>query len=41
VIKSASRSRLNTILRAMLAHAAAHKISRANLIVDVDAVSLL
>ena len=41
VLKSASRSRLNAILRAMLAHAAVNKISRANLIVDVDAVSLL
>jgi len=41
VVKSASRARLNAVLRGMLAHAAAHTISRANLIVDVDAVSLL
>jgi primosomal protein N' (replication factor Y) len=41
VLKSESRERLNATLRAMLAHAAAQKISRANLVVDVDAVSLL
>ena len=41
VLKSESRERLNGTLRAMLAHAAAQKISRSNLVVDVDAVSLL
>lgn len=41
VVKAASRSRLNAVLRGLVAHAAVNKISRANLIVDVDAVSLL
>jgi primosomal protein N' (replication factor Y) (superfamily II helicase) len=41
VLKSPSRQKLNATLRALLAHAAAQKISRANLIVDVDALSLL
>jgi primosomal protein N' (replication factor Y) (superfamily II helicase) len=40
LLKSASRDRLNTTLRAMLAHAAEMKIPRLNLVVDVDAVSL-
>jgi primosomal protein N' (replication factor Y) len=41
VLKSESRERLNATLRTMLAYVAAQKISRANLVVDVDAVSLL
>jgi primosomal protein N' (replication factor Y) len=41
LLKSASREKLNATLRAMLAHAAEQKIPRANLVVDVDAVSLL
>ena len=41
VLKSPSRGKLNAALRAMLAHAAAQKIPRTNLIVDVDALSLL
>ncbi len=41
VLKSSSRARLNALLRAMLAHAVAQKIPRANLVVDVDALSLL
>ncbi|HTC92683.1 MAG TPA: primosomal protein N' [Terriglobales bacterium] len=41
VLKSESRERLNGTLRAMLKHAAERKIPRSNLIVDVDAVSLL
>jgi hypothetical protein len=40
-LKSASREKLNAALRAMLNHAAERKISRVNVIVDVDAVSLL
>jgi primosomal protein N' (replication factor Y) len=41
VLKSASRARLNALLRALLAFAGAQKIPRAHLIVDVDALSLL
>ena len=41
VLKSTSRGKLNAALRAMLAHAAAQKIPRTNLVVDVDALSLL
>jgi primosomal protein N' (replication factor Y) len=41
VLKSASREKLNTLLRAMLVHAAEQKIPRANVIVDVDAVWLM
>jgi primosomal protein N' (replication factor Y) len=41
ILKSTSREKLNATLRAMLAHAATHKIPRANLVVDVDAMSLL
>ncbi len=41
VLKSSSRAKLNALLRAMLAHAVAQKIPRTNVIVDVDALSLL
>ena len=41
VLKSDSRERLNASLRAMLKYSAERKIPRSNLIVDVDAVSLL
>ncbi len=41
VLKSASRKRLNATLRALLVYADAEKISRANVIVDVDALALL
>ncbi len=41
VLKSSSRAKLNGLLRAMLAHAVAQKIPRTNVIVDVDALSLL
>jgi primosomal protein N' (replication factor Y) (superfamily II helicase) len=41
VLKSSSRAKLNGSLRAMLAHAVAQKIPRTNLVVDVDALSLL
>lgn len=41
LLKSASRERMNTLLRAMLDHAAAQKIPRNNVVVDVDAVSLI
>jgi primosomal protein N' (replication factor Y) len=41
VLKSASREKLNATLRDMLAHASARKIPRVNLVVDVDAMSLL
>jgi primosomal protein N' (replication factor Y) len=41
VLKSSSRARLNGLLRSLLAHAIAQKIPRTNLIVDVDALSLL
>ncbi len=41
VLKSPSRQKLNTTLRAMLAHAAQQKIPRTQLIVDVDALWLM
>ena len=40
VLKAASRERMNVVLRAMLAAAQQQKIPRANMIVDVDAMSL-
>ena len=41
LLKSASREKLNALLRAMLAYVAEQKIPRSNLIVDVDAVWLM
>ena len=41
VLKSPSREKLNTTLRAMLANAAAQKIPRTQVIVDVDALWLM
>jgi len=41
ILKSQSRERLNTVLRALLEFAAAEKIPRGKLVVDVDPVSLL
>ncbi|HZQ69046.1 MAG TPA: primosomal protein N' [Terriglobales bacterium] len=41
LFKSASREKLNTLLRGMLAHAAQQKIPRTQVIVDVDAVWLM
>ena len=41
VLKSPSREKLNTTLRAMLAHAAEQKIPRTQVIVDVDALWLM
>jgi primosomal protein N' (replication factor Y) len=41
VLKSPSREKLNTTLRAMLAHAAQRKIPRTQIIVDVDALWLM
>jgi primosomal protein N' (replication factor Y) len=41
VLKAASREKLNAGLRAMLAHTAEKKIPRTNIIVDVDAQSLM
>lgn len=41
VLKSPSREKLNTTLRAMLAHAAQQKIPRTQVIVDVDAIWLM
>jgi primosomal protein N' (replication factor Y) (superfamily II helicase) len=41
VLKSASREKLNALLRTMLAYAAAQKIPRTQLIVDVDALWLM
>ncbi len=41
IVKAASREKLNTALRQMLAFAQEQKISRTNVIVDVDALSLL
>jgi primosomal protein N' (replication factor Y) len=40
LLKSPSRERMNTALRAMIEHAVAQKIPRANVVVDVDALSL-
>ncbi len=41
VLKSQSREKLNTVLRAMLAHAQGEKIPRTQVIVDVDALWLM
>ena len=41
ILKSPSREKMNALLRAMLAEAAARKIPRTQLIVDVDAVWLM
>jgi primosomal protein N' (replication factor Y) (superfamily II helicase) len=41
VLKSSSREKLNTTLRAMLAYAASQKIPRTQVIVDVDALWLM
>ena len=41
LIKSKSREKMNTALRAMTEHALAQKIPRGNLVVDVDALSML
>ena len=41
VLKSASREKLNRLLRAMLGYAAAEKIPRTQVIVDVDALWLM
>jgi len=41
ILKSHSRERLNSVLRALLEFAAAQKIPRGKLVVDVDPVSLL
>jgi primosomal protein N' (replication factor Y) (superfamily II helicase) len=41
VLKSASREKLNTLLRAMLGYAASQKIPRPQVIVDVDALWLM
>jgi primosomal protein N' (replication factor Y) len=41
ILKSASREKLNLLLRAMLANAESEKIPRSNVIVDVDALWLM
>jgi len=41
ILKSPSREKMNTLLRSMLAEAAARKIPRTQVIVDVDAVWLM
>ncbi len=41
LLKSASRERMNSVLRAMLEHAVSKKIPRNNVVVDVDALSLI
>jgi len=41
LLKSVSRGKLNATLRAMLAHAGEQKIPRANLVIDVDAMSMV
>ena len=41
LLKSASRERMNDVLRAMLEHADTHKIPRNHVVVDVDALSLI
>ncbi len=41
ILKSAEPAKLNTLLRAMLAHAEKEKIPRTNVIVDVDALWLM
>jgi primosomal protein N' (replication factor Y) len=41
LLKSASRERMNNVLRAMIEHALEMKIPRTNLVVDVDALSVV
>ena len=41
LLKSPSRERMNTVLRALLEHAGLKKVPRNNVVVDVDAVSLV
>ena len=41
LIKSKSREKMNAALRAMIEHAIAKKVPRGNLVVDVDALSML
>jgi primosomal protein N' (replication factor Y) len=41
VLKSASREKLNALLRAMLSHAAQQKIPRTQIIVDIDPVWMM
>ncbi len=41
LLKSGSRERMNSVLRAMLEHAVSEKIPRNNVVVDVDALSLI
>jgi primosomal protein N' (replication factor Y) (superfamily II helicase) len=41
ILKSASRQKLNTLMRTMLAHAETEKIPRTNIVVDVDALWLM
>jgi primosomal protein N' (replication factor Y) len=41
LIKSKSREKMNAALRAMIVHAVQRKIPRTNLVVDVDALSML
>ena len=41
ILKSPSRQKMNVALRAMLQHAVEHRVPRTNVIVDVDALSLL
>jgi primosomal protein N' len=41
LLKSASRERMNDVLRAMLEHADTQKIPRNHVVVDVDALSLI
>ncbi len=40
LLKSTSRERMNSVLRAMIEHAVEKRIPRTNLVVDVDALSL-
>jgi primosomal protein N' (replication factor Y) len=41
VLKSASREKLNTLLRSMLTHASQQKIPRSQIVIDVDALWLM
>jgi primosomal protein N' (replication factor Y) len=41
LLKAKSREQMNAVLRAMIAHAVESKIPRTNLVVDVDALSVL
>ncbi len=41
LLKSPSREKMNSVLRAMLDHATEQRIPRSNLVVDVDALSLI